>query len=175
MALEATVATMRAWAEATSRLNWEQRAASEADRKELAAIEKKIRWINGGVENGGGARGMMDRPRALKARQGTSTAKFSAAPAALPNVHPNIADIYRCKVERLTAAVDSPTAQDEAAATVCELIGRVVLIPGAAWGELDAKLGGALGTTLKWTRGEDRHCHTVTRVQEMPVPVLAGA
>ena len=36
------------------------------------------------------------------------SARLAAVPADLPYIHPNIADIYRSKVERLAEALDHP-------------------------------------------------------------------
>ena len=92
----------------------------------------------------------------------------------MPDVHPNVADIYRRKVERLAAALDNPAERDEAAAAIRDLIECIVLKPAVAWGEMDAKLVGYLGTILEWTRDGDRRRHTDARVPEMSVSVVAG-
>ena len=83
--------------------------------KDLAA--KTHRGIRGRVEAGkaGGGRsyvrGMSNRLRALEARQDEIAARFSAAPAYLPDIHPNVATVYRRKVERLTACAE-PTEEN---------------------------------------------------------------
>ena len=52
MAPEAADAAVRAWAEETNRLNRERNASSEAERKELADIEKKIDGIVDAIQDG---------------------------------------------------------------------------------------------------------------------------
>ena len=175
MAPEAAAEAMRAWAEETNRLNREQRASGEADCQELAAVKKKMAAMIDVIEDGGYVRGMVDRLRKLEARQDELEARLAAAPVAVPDVHPNVADIYRRKVERLAAALNSPGERDEAAAAIRGLIERIVLTPGVAWGETDAKLVGDLGTILEWTGAGDRRRQAGAQVPKMSVSVVARA
>ena len=174
MAPEAAAEAMRAWAEETNRLNRERRASGEADRQEMAAVKKKMKAMIGVIEDGGYVRGMVDRLRELEARQDELEAKLAAVPAAVPDVHPNVADIYRRKVERLAAALNNPGECDEAAAAIRGLIERIVLTPGSAWGEMDAKLVGDLGTILEWTGAGDRRRQAGANLPKMSVSVVAG-
>ena len=98
---QAAAAAMRAYAEETNRLNRERRASGAGDRKELAAVEKKIATMIAAIEDGGYVRGMSDRLRELEARQDELAERLAAAPADLPDIHLNIAEIYRRKVARL--------------------------------------------------------------------------
>ena len=175
MVPEAAAEAMRAWAEETNRLNRERRASGKTDRQELAAVKKKMKAMIGVIEDGGYVRGMVDRLRELEARQDELEARLAAAPAAVPDVHPNIADIYRRKVERLAVALDNHGERDEAAAAIRGLIERIVLTPGIAWGETDAKLVGDLGTILEWTGAGDRRRQVGAQVPKMSVSVVAGA
>ncbi|MDE2817134.1 MAG: zinc ribbon domain-containing protein, partial [Chloroflexota bacterium] len=125
MAPEAAAEATRAWAEETNRLNRERRASGEADRQELAAVKKKMAAMIDVIEDGGYVRGMVDRLRKLEVRQDELEARLAAAPAIVPDVHPNVADIYRRKVERLAAALSNPGERDEAAAAIRGLIERI--------------------------------------------------
>ena len=174
MAPEAAAEAMRAWAEETNRLNRERRASGEADRQELAAVKKKMKAMIDVIEDGGYVRGMMDRLRELEARQDELEARLAAAPVAVPDVHPNVADIYRRKVERLAAALNNPGEREEAATAIRGLIERIVLTPGVAWGEADAKLVGDLGTILEWTGTGDKRRQAGAQVPNMSVSVVAG-
>ena len=66
--------------EETNRLNLERRASSASDRKELADIEKKT--------------------AAMIAVFDELTERLAAVPDDIPDIHPNIEDICRLKVER---------------------------------------------------------------------------
>ena len=81
------------------------------------------------IEDGGYVRGMVDRLRELEARQDELNERLSAASADLPDIHPNIADVYRRKVARLAEALDHPEDRDAAASAIRELIDRIVLTP----------------------------------------------
>ena len=94
---------------------------------------------------------MVERLRELEAREDALTERLAAVPVDLPDVHPRVAEIYRRKVERLADALNEPEERDEAAAATRDLIERIVLTPGASWGEIDAKLVGDLGAILEWT------------------------
>ena len=100
MAPEAAAEVMKAYAEETNRLNRERRASGATDRKELADIGRKIATMLDVIEDGGCARGMMDRMREPEARQGQLNERLAAVPVDLPDIHPNIAMVYRRKVER---------------------------------------------------------------------------
>ena len=134
MAPEAAAEAIRAYAEETNRLNRERRASGAGDRKELAAIEKKIAAMIAAIEDGGYVRGMSDRLRELEARQDELAEQLSSVPAALPDVHPNTAEMYRLKVARLAEALKHPEDRDEATTAIRGLIERIVLTPGDRWG-----------------------------------------
>ena len=175
MAPEAAAEAMTAYAEETNRLNRERRASGATDRKELADIGKKIATMLDVIEDGGYARGMMDRMRELEARQDEIEERLSAAPVDLPDIHPNIAIVYRRKVERLAEALADPRDRDEAADAIRGLIERIVLTPGAKRGEMDAALHGDLGTILEWAGNGRRKGATDTPRSGMSVSVVAGA
>ncbi len=172
---EAAAEAMKAYAEETNRLNRERRASGETDRKELADIGKKIKAMVAVIEDGGYARGMMDRMRELEARQDEINERLSAAPVDLPDIHPNIAIVYRRKVERLAEALADPRDRDEAAEAIRGLIERIVLTPGEKRGEMDAALHGDLGTILEWAGSGKGKGATDTPRRGVSVSVVAGA
>ena len=173
MAPKAAAEAMRAWAEETNRINRERRASGASDRKELAQVEKKIAAMIAVIEDGGYVRGMVDRLRELEARQDELNERLSTAPAALPDIPPNIADVYRRKVARL--AEDHPEDRDAAASAIRGLIERFVLTPGEKWAEMDAVLHGDLGAILEWAGNGRENTKTDISMPEMSVSVVAGA
>ena len=175
MAPEAAAEAMRAYAEETNRLNRERRASGEDDRKELAGVGKKIADIVTAIEDGGYTRALMDRLRELEARQDELRDRLATAPADIPDIHPNVAGIYRRKVERLAGALRTPRERDEAAGAIRGLIERIVLTPGAKRGCMDATLHGDLGTVLEWTARGAKGNETGTPAPGMSVSVVAGA
>ncbi len=175
MAPEAAAEAMKAYVEETNRLNRERRASGAADRKELADIEKKIRAMVAVIEDGGYARGMMDRMRELEARQDELAERLAAVPAGIPDIHPNITIVYRRKVERLAEALADPRDRDEAASAIRGLIERIVLTPGEKRGEMHAALHGDLGTILEWAGAKGGRKVTDIPRGGMSVSVVAGA
>ena len=175
MAPEAAAEAMRAYAEETNRLNRERRASGASDRKELADIGKKIAAMVAAIEDGGYVRGMSDRLRELEARQDELNERLSAAPSDLPDIHPNIADIYRRRVEGLAEALAHPEDRDAAASAIRGLIERIVLTPSEKWAEMDAVLHGDLGTILEWAGNGREKAKTDIPMPEMSVSVVAGA
>ncbi len=89
------------------------------------------------IEDGGYVRGMVDRLRELEARQDELNERLSAAPADLPDIHPNIADVYRRKVARLAEAMSRKRARK-----------HEDLHPHAG----DVGLGGCGGAASYWKR-----------------------
>ena len=174
MAPEAAAEAMKAYAEETNRLNRERRASGATDRKELAGIGKKIASMLDAIEEGGYVRGMSDRLRELEARQDEINERLSAAPVDIPDIHPNIAGVYRRKVERLAEALADPRDRDEAAEAIRGLIERIVLTPGAKRGELHAALHGDLGTIIEWAGSGGAKGATDTPRSGMSVSVVAG-
>jgi site-specific DNA recombinase len=151
MAPEVAAEAMRAFTEETNRLNRERRSSGSTDRKALADIEKKLKEIITAIEDGGYSRPLMAHLRDLEARQDELTARLCRAPVDIPDLHPNVAGIYRRKVERLAEALRRPQERDEAAEAIRGLIERISLTPGAKRGEIAATLHGELGTILEWT------------------------
>ena len=178
MAPEVAAEAMRAYVEETNRLNRVRRSSGVSDRTALAGIGKKIKEIVTVIEDGGYTRGLTDRLRELEARQDELTERLSGTPVNLPDIHPNVAGIYRRKVERLAEALKHPQERDEAAAAIRGLIERITLSPGPKRGQIDAVLYGDLGTIIEWTAAKDRRGRknrTDTPVSGVSVSVVAGA
>jgi site-specific DNA recombinase len=150
MAPEIAAEAMRAYAEETNRLNRERRAGGEADRKTLADVEKKIKEIVTTIADGGGSRALLVYLRELEAREDELRARLAQAPVDIPDLHPNVAGVYRRKVERVAEALERPQERDEAADAIRALIDHITLTPGAKRGEIAATLHGDLGTILEW-------------------------
>jgi hypothetical protein len=63
---------------------------------------------------------------------------LNQAPLDVPDVHPNVAELYRRKVERLTEALNDPEDRAEAASALRGVIEKIVLTPGAKRDEISA-------------------------------------
>ena len=174
MAPEIAAEAMRAFAEETNRLNRELRSSGDADRKVLSDIEKKVNEIVTAIEDGGYSRPLLARLHDLEAKQNELTERLSRAPVDIPDIHPNVAGIYRRKVERLAEALQHPQERDEAADAIRALIERITLTPGARRGEIAATLHGELGTILEWTARTGQTNKPGTWAPGVSVSVVAG-
>jgi len=141
---------MRAYALETNRLNRERRNSAEASRRELVETTKAIAEIVRVIEQGGYHRALSDRLTELEAKQDSLTARLSDVPQDVPDIHPNIAETYRRRIERLTEALSHPDDALEAADAIREVIDRLVVTPGDKHGDYTITLQGELGTILDW-------------------------
>ncbi|MDE0435632.1 MAG: hypothetical protein OXH92_16625 [Bryobacterales bacterium] len=126
--------------------------------------------MTGSCPNGRGIRRTVIEERVLSGLKD----RLSETPPDLPDIHSNVADIYRRKVARLAEALDHPEDRDAAAAAIRSLIDRIVLTPGAKRGEMDAVLHGDLGTILEWAGNGRGNTKTGKPVPDVSVSVVAG-
>ena len=152
---EAVAEAVKAYAEEMNRLNRDRRAQAESDRKALAKIEKSIAGIIAAIEDGMYQPSMKTRMDDLERQRADITACLAQTPADIPDVHPNIANLYRLRVERLTEALTDPEGGRQAAEALRLLIGEIVLTPGDRRGEVHAMLRGELFGILEFARDEE--------------------
>ncbi|MDP2331420.1 MAG: hypothetical protein Q8M19_12100, partial [Reyranella sp.] len=96
--------------------------------------------------------------------------RLAQAPADIPDVHPNVSNIYRKNVVRFTEALDDPDGGREAAQALRSLIGKIVLTPGKKRGEVHAELRGELMGILEFADPEEnqRTSHFMPAVDAGP-------
>jgi site-specific DNA recombinase len=153
---EAVAAAVRAYAEETNRQNHERRAQAEADRRSLEKIERGINGIMAAIEDGMYQPAMKARMGELESQKAEIKARLAAAPADIPDVHPNIAELYRAKVIRLVETLTDPESNGEAREDIRSLVGEVVLTPGEKRGQINAILRGELMAILDLAAGRRR-------------------
>jgi site-specific DNA recombinase len=130
-----------------NRLRTEQNGAAEAKRAELDRIQRRIRRIVELItEDDAPLRALKQELVTLEARQLTLQQDVAASEAPAPLIHPNLAEIYRQRVERLHEALKDPTTRDEAFEPIRSLIEEIRLIPedGRLRIELRGELAGIL-------------------------------
>ena len=150
MAPEIAAEAIRAYVAEINRLNHERRASSAADKASLAKIAREVKEIVDAIAQGRNSRALMDRLMDLEAQEDAIRARMDAAPLDTPDIHPNIAEIYRRKIARLAEALSHPDERDEAADAIRGLIEKVTLTPGGRRGEVHAMLHGEFGAILDW-------------------------
>ncbi|WP_149575264.1 recombinase family protein [Xanthobacter oligotrophicus] len=141
---EAVAEAVRAYAKETNRLYHDRRAQADADQRALQKIERAIAGIMAAIEDGLYQPSMKARMNELEHDKAEITARMAQAPADVPDVHPNIANVYRRNVERFTEALNDPDGGRQAAEALRSLIGEIVLTPGPKRGEVHAELRGEL-------------------------------
>lgn len=141
---EAVAEAVRAYAKETNRLNRDRRVQADADQKALQKIDKAIAGIMAAIEDGLYQPSMKARMNELERDKAEIAARMAQAPADVPDVHPNIASIYRRNLERFTEALNDSDGGRQAAEALRSLIGEIVLTPGPKRGEVHAELRGEL-------------------------------
>jgi site-specific DNA recombinase len=145
---DAVAEAVRAYHIEMNRQNQDRRAQSATDRQALGKIERAIAGIIAAIEDGLYQPAMKARMAELEQQKSDITARLASDAPPLPDVNPNIADIYRRKVVHLTDALNDPQTNQEASMALRSLIGDIVLTPGAKRGEVHAMLRGALMNIL---------------------------
>jgi hypothetical protein len=91
-------------------------------RRDLTAVVRKIEGLYDAIADGLRTPGLKGKLEELEARKFALEAELAGAPPPAPRLHPNLADLYREKVERLHEALDEPTSRTEAAEILHGLI-----------------------------------------------------
>jgi len=90
----------------------------------------------------------------LEEQKAAILARMTEVAVDVPDIHPNVAEVYRRKVERLVEALSDPALRDEAADDIRSLVGKIVISPGPERGEVHATLSGELGGILRFVSGQ---------------------
>jgi site-specific DNA recombinase len=131
-----------------NRLNQERRAHTNADRQRLAKIERAIASMIAAIEDGRYQPAMKARMEELESQKAAILVRLEASAPRPLDVNPNVAEVYRRKVARVTKCLDDPQTNQEASSAIRSLIGEIVLTPGAKRGEVYAMLRGELMSIL---------------------------
>ncbi|MBZ9846843.1 hypothetical protein LB565_02380 [Mesorhizobium sp. CA14] len=96
------------------------------------------------IEDGLYQPSMKVRMEDLERQKAEIIARLALAPTDVPDLHPNIAALYRKRVDQLTQAFADHDDGRPAAEALRSLIGEIVLTPGEKRGEVHAELRGEL-------------------------------
>jgi site-specific DNA recombinase len=152
---EAVAEAVRAYHEEMNRLNHERRAQSSADRQALAKIERAIASMIAAIEDGLYQPAMKARMAELESQKLEIATRLEGSEPRPLDVNPNVGEIYRRKVARLSNALSDPKTNQEAASAIRSLIGEIVLTPGTKRGEVHATLRGELMSILDFASGRN--------------------
>src|SRR3546814_7032510 len=105
------------------------------------------------IEDGMYQPAMKERMEELERQKAEILARMEQAPEDVPDIHPNIAEIYKAKVTQLSEALADPELHDQAAEAFRALVDEVVLEPGDKRGEVNATLRGEVMKILDIVSG----------------------
>lgn len=151
---DAIAHAMRTFIEESNRLNHQRRATRGGDVVRLEKARKAIAGIVRAIEDGGYTRPLMERLKGLEAEAVALEAKLAEPVADLPDLHPNIAELYRRKVERLSEALSQPEECNEAAEALRAVIKEIILTPGPKPGQIHAELRSEFEILLQWAQDD---------------------
>jgi site-specific DNA recombinase len=107
----------------------EDDALQEVQGRELANLRRKLNGLIDAIADGLRAPGLQQRLDELEARRQEIEQDLAASPATPLRLHPNLAQVYRQKVEQLQRALDDPEIRDEAVQILRGLIEYVSIGP----------------------------------------------
>ncbi len=138
----------RAYQEEVNRLTKEASGRAAEVETKLVAVQRKIDGIMRAIEDGLYQSSMKARLTELKAEKASLAAQQTSGSTA-PNVsvHPNLAAVYRRKVEELEILLEDTEHRDEAMELIRSLIEKIVVTPKKDEG-VDALLHGDLARIL---------------------------
>ncbi|HUW73584.1 MAG TPA: recombinase family protein [Methyloceanibacter sp.] len=97
--------------------------------RELDQVTRKHDGLIDAIADGLRTPGLLARLEALEEQKTKLEKQLSEAPAPAPRLHPNLAELYRRKVEDLHGALADPRTHDEALDILRSLIEQVVVRP----------------------------------------------
>ena len=171
MAPELVEEFISAFHEEVNRQRRDAGAGRAGKERELAEVTRKLKGLVDALAEGYRVPGLQQRLDELEARQSALEQEL-AAPAPSPvRLHPNLAQVYRRKVERLHEALADPALRDEALGLLRGLIERVVLHPAGEGQEVEI-----VGEIVRMVElGRDAKQAALDAEAACSVKVVAGA
>ena len=128
--------------------------------------------IDAKVEDGNGNRTLIARLSELETKEDGIKSRLDQEAVDIPDIHPNVAGIYRRKVERLAEALRSPTERDEAAEAIGHLSNGSRSRPGPS-ADKSTRRFSDFGAVLRWTAQQQKT--PGAGASGVSVSVVAGA
>jgi site-specific DNA recombinase len=139
--------------------------------RDIGKVEGQIARLIEAIKSGVPGEAVKDEITALEAHKTTLTSKLEIVPLPKPRLHPNLARIYRDKIENLIAALNSTEMVSEAAEAIRSLITAVRLVP--VHDQLEIELYGELAAMLSLGLA-DKHKHPRSTDLGVQVTLVAG-
>ncbi len=145
-------------------------AESELKRRQLEQLTQKLNGLIDAIADGLRTDGLLGRLRDLERQKADLGAQLDAAPPAAPRLHPNLAELYRRKVENLHGALADPAARTEAVEILRGLVDGIYLHP--IDGGFEIELVGEIAKMIELSAGAESSQFDPYRSS---VKVVAGA
>jgi site-specific DNA recombinase len=136
--------------------------------RDLTKTKHDIQKLINAIKEGVPGSVIKDEMQSLEDRRQEITRMLEKAPASIPRLHPNLALIYRNKIDQLAEALNKEISRCEAAEAIRTLIEEVRLVPEA--GSLKIELYGELAALINLANKHPRSKGTGVQVT-----LVAGA
>ncbi len=125
----------------------------ENKKRDLAEVTRRHNGLIDAIADGLRTPGLKERLEQLEQRKTELAQAIQEAPPPAPQLHPNLAELYRRKVAELQQAVQDPSLRDEALTILRSLIDHVVITPADSGFEVD--FVGEIANMIKMPGGKD--------------------
>ena len=139
--------------------------------RDIEKVDGQIARLIEAIKSGVPGEAVKDEITALEAHKTALTSKLEIVPLPKPRLHPNLARIYRDKIENLIAALNSTDMVSEAAGAIRSLITAVRLVP--VQDQLEIELYGELAALLSLGLA-NKHKHPRSNDPGVQVTLVAG-
>jgi site-specific DNA recombinase len=150
----------------------EASSTKAAMQRELERIDRQIKRLVDVILEGGDAKPINVKLKELEAEKSRLTRELATSPKEEPLLHPNLAMIYRSRIDALEALFRDTEEGREAFETLRGLIDEVRIIPED--GEYRLELKGELAGILALAQGAKNSGESVTQ-RALQIKVVAGA
>jgi site-specific DNA recombinase len=113
---------IRAFHTEINRVEKERNVGHEHTAKELDGINRKLEGLYDAIADGLRTPGLKAKLEDMETQKRDLELRLSSAPPPAPILHPNLAELYRRKVENLQASLNNPECRTEAAEIIRSLV-----------------------------------------------------
>ena len=145
----------------------EQNIRRNQSERDLERTERDIRRLIEAIKAGVPGAAVKDEMTTLEARRIDLLSQLKEAPPPMPRLHPNIAEVYRQKVDNLAEALNEERTCTEAAECIRELIEEIRLVPDN--GKLKVELYGQLAALINLANEHPR-----SKATDVQITLVAG-
>ena len=125
----------------------------ENKKRDLAEVTRRHSGLIDAIADGLRTPGLKEQLERLEHRKTELAQAIAQAPPTAPQLHPNLAELYRRKVAELQRALEDPSLRNEALTILRSLIDHVVITPADSGFEVD--FVGEIANMIKVPGGQD--------------------